>query len=151
MGRALLRVHIVKCSGEFRFITAKEECEAILEKAFQIEPRLCYEGIGVYENDELVFKGRKFRESQQKLMMATEQIVACESWLVPQYRTKSVTRHRNSYTLKHIVEEELKTHVSNGAFCAMAIGLDWKYTVDGPNIFINIVKDLYHYTGGPVA
>lgn len=132
-------------------ISASDECMAILEKAIQVEPRLCYYGIGVYEGHDLVFKGRKFQDSQDRLMNSVEELIACEEWLVPQYRTKNVTRHYSSYRLKHIVEHNKKRYISNGALCAMAIGLGFKYTVDGPNIFINIVKDLHNYDGTPVA
>lgn len=151
MGRYLIRVHIARCSGNRDHISETDEIMAILEKAIEIEPRLCYYGIGVYEGGQLVYKGRKFDDSRDKLQNAIEELIACENWLVPQFRTKAIRRDCSSYRLKHIVEHSKKRYISNGALCAMAIGLGFKYKVDGPNIFINISKELHDYDGTPVA
>ena len=152
MGRALLRVHIARCGNNREMISAKDECLMLLEKAFSMEPRLCYEGIGVDDGTgNRVFRGRKFIESQDRLESEFEQLIACEEWLVPQFRKRSINKNFSSYKLKHIVEHAKKKHVSNGALCAMAIGLEFKYEVDGPNIYINISNDLYDYDGTAVA
>jgi len=124
----------------------------LLEKAFSMEPRLCYEGIGVDDGTgNRAFRGRKFIESQDRLESEFEQLIACEEWLVPQHRKRAINKKFSSYKLKHIVEHTKNKHVSNGALCAMAIGLEFKYEVDGPNIYINISNDLYDYDGTPTA
>ena len=151
MGRALLRVHIARCKGNYTEITEQDECLMFLERALEIEPRLCYYGIGVYDKGELVYKGRKFEESRDKLQNAIHEMIACEAWLVQQTRTKTVTKRYSSYKLKHIVEHTAKRYISNGMLCAMAIGMGFNYQVDGPNIYINISKDLHDYDGTPVA
>lgn len=152
MGRALLRVHIARCGSNREMISAKDECLMLLEKAFSMEPRLCYEGIGVEDRDgNRVFRGRKFIESQDRLESEFEQLIACEEWLVPQNRKRAINKNYSSYKLKHIVEHAKGRYVSNGALCAMAIGLEFKYEVDGPNIYLNISNDLYDYDGTPVA
>ena len=151
MGRALLRVHIARCKANYTEITEQDECLMFLERALEIEPRLCYYGLGVYDGKNLVYRGRKFEESRDRLQNAIHELIACEAWLVQQKRTKKVTMHHSSYGLKHIVERTAKRYIANGVLCAMAIGMGFKYTVDGPNIFINIAKDLYCYDGTPVA
>ncbi|NBW07834.1 MAG: hypothetical protein EBR82_07385 [Caulobacteraceae bacterium] len=152
MGRALLRVHIARCGNNREMISAKDECLMLLEKAFSMEPRLCYEGIGVDDGTgNRAFRGRKFIESQDRLESEFEQLIACEEWLVPQHRKRAINKKFSSYKLKHIVEHTKNKHVSNGALCAMAIGLEFKYEVDGPNIYINISNDLYDYDGTPTA
>jgi len=121
----------------------------LLEKAFSMEPRLCYEGIGVQDKDgNRSYRGRKFIESQDRLESEFEQLIACEEWLVPQSRKRSINKNFSSYKLKHIVEHSKGLYVSNGALCAMAIGLEFKYEVDGPNIYLNISNHLYSTMSG---
>lgn len=61
--------------------------------------------------------GGTFIPSDDDLLM----IVLCMHWIGVQKRTqRPVTRYGSSYTLKHLVEEDVSRYISNGAFIAAA-------------------------------
>lgn len=128
-----------------RIYTASDEARLIIAKSMLMEPRLTYFGIGVYDESS---KSRRqvdaeTKELRHKLRQAVREVVACEDFLVKQFRTKAVTRHYSSYKLKHIVEGLYGFYIPNGALCAAAIGMGFKYRIDGPNLYLNLRKKLH--------
>jgi len=70
-----------------------------------------------------------------------KEINICFAWLNKVVRKKSFNTNISSYGLKHLVEEDRNTYVSNGAFIIAAIrsGFKIKQTwIRSPNIYINI-------------
>ena len=69
----------------------------------------------------------------------TQEVNLCkkwiESWITPK---KSISKEYGSYHLKHAVERNSNEYISNGAFIAAAIELNYKYIQDGPNAHFNM-------------
>jgi len=53
-------------------------------------------------------------------------------------KTKSINKKQSSYGLKHLVERNINTYVSNGELIASMIICDYKYKVDGINCYFNV-------------
>jgi len=53
-------------------------------------------------------------------------------------KTKSINKKQSSYGLKHLVERNIDTYVSNGELIASMIICDYKYKVDGINCYFNV-------------
>ena len=63
-----------------------------------------------------------------------EQIELCKSWILNNCKPrKTINDTAFSYGLKHRVERDVKTYISNGAFIRAAIELGYKYKVKSPN------------------
>lgn len=74
------------------------------------------------------------------------QIQTCIDWLETRQIRKRMNRKCSSYGVKHILENELDTYVTNGCFIAAVIqlGIPYRKIPDSPNIFIPIsLKELY--------
>lgn len=56
-------------------------------------------------------------------------------WITPR---KTINTQKGSYQLKHIVEKNSGTYVSNGAFIRAAIDLGFNYSKNGLNAFFNM-------------
>jgi hypothetical protein len=56
-------------------------------------------------------------------------------------KTKSINKKRSSYGLKHLVERNINTYVSNGELIASMIICDYKYKVDGINCYFNVTTN----------
>ena len=68
------------------------------------------------------------------------QIDTCVDWLKTKEITSKMNRKTSSYGIKHIIEGELHTYISNGCFIAAVISLCIPYEKipDSPNIFVAI-------------
>lgn len=69
------------------------------------------------------------------------QVEECKQWLRQFARKKNLPAGRclNSYYLKHVVEDAIGTHVTNGAFIQAAVDLGFKYSsIIGPNTYFHI-------------
>lgn len=53
-------------------------------------------------------------------------------------KTKSIRKKQSSYGLKHLVERNINTYVSNGELIASMIICGYKYKVDGINCYFNV-------------
>ena len=53
-------------------------------------------------------------------------------------KTKSINKKQSSYGIKHLVERNIGTYVSNGELIASMIICDYKYKVDGINCCFNV-------------
>jgi len=53
-------------------------------------------------------------------------------------KTKSINKKQSSYGLKHLVERNIDTYVSNGELIASMIICDYKYKADGINCYFNV-------------
>ncbi len=75
-----------------------------------------------------------------------KQIETCINWLSAKAIAKQINTKATSYGIKHVIERELKTYVSNGCFIAAVIhlGIPYKRKGDSPNIHVAISsKELY--------
>ena len=52
--------------------------------------------------------------------------------------TKTINKKRSSYSLKHTVERNINTYVSNGELIAAMIICGYNYRVDGINCYFNV-------------
>lgn len=57
------------------------------------------------------------------------------TWLMPR---KTINTMRGSYVLKHMVEKDKSTYITNGAFIKAAIELGYKYKQNGKNAYFNV-------------
>lgn len=73
------------------------------------------------------------------------QIDTCINWLKSKKTQKTINRKTGSYGIKHIIERELDTYVSNGSFIAAVIQLGIPYELAiTPNIHVAIgLRELY--------
>ena len=74
------------------------------------------------------------------------QIEDCINWLSPKTTQPKINRKVTSYAIKHIIEREMKTYVSNGCLIAAVIhlGIPYKRIAGTPNIHLAIgTKELY--------
>jgi hypothetical protein len=69
------------------------------------------------------------------------QIETCIEWLNSRTVSKKMNRNISSYGIKHILERELHTYVSNGCFIAavISLGIPYEKIPDSPNIFVSIL------------
>jgi hypothetical protein len=72
-----------------------------------------------------------------------KQVAICIKWLKEKKVDTKINRVTTSYGIKHIVERELHTYVSNGAFIAAVIhlGIPYERITDSPNILVTISGD----------
>lgn len=71
------------------------------------------------------------------------QIETCIKWLSEKKVQKKIEMLVTSYGIKHIIERELNTYISNGCLIAAVIhlGIPYKRLVDSPNISVAISGD----------
>ena len=105
-----------------------------IQKILQKEPTLTpfgIEGPGTFKSDNPLFQGDDFR-----------QIQTCIDWLKNKTIKKTLNKNISSYGIKHILERELDTYVSNGCFIAAVIhlGIPYYRIPESPNIFIPIAS-----------
>ena len=78
-----------------------------------------------------------------------EQIETCIEWLKRREISKRINYATGSYGIKHIVEKEFNTYVSNGCFIAAVIHLGIPYSTSKrtkPNIYVAIsTKEIRKY------
>lgn len=70
-----------------------------------------------------------------------QQFSACKNWLNKVVKIRSFNRNHTSYRYKHMVERWADLYVSNGAFIAAAIALDFpikRTHSKSPNVFLPI-------------
>ncbi len=109
-----------------------------IQKILEKEPTLMpfgIEGPGTFRSDD--------KEFDDDYM---QQIQTCMDWLKEREVAKDINYNSTSYGIKHIIEREVKTYVSNGCFIAAVIGLGIPYkTIPlSPNIYVQISKkELY--------
>ena len=111
-----------------------------IEDILKIEPTLTPFGI---EGQNTFHSDDKFDQDYIK------QLQTCIDWLKEKVVDNQMNRKTSSYGIKHIIERELDTYVSNGCFIAAVISLNIPYekVPDSPNIFVAISdKEL---TGSP--
>jgi hypothetical protein len=105
-----------------------------IEKILQKEPTLTplgIEGPGTFTCDNPDFDDDYIR-----------QINTCINWLKGKKLKKTLNKNISSYGIKHILERELDTYVSNGCFIAAVIhlGIPYYRIPESPNIFIPIAS-----------
>jgi len=68
------------------------------------------------------------------------QIDTCIEWLKAKKIDRGINQLSTSYGIKHIIERELNTYVSNGCFIAavLFLGIPYKRISGSPNILIAI-------------
>jgi hypothetical protein len=71
------------------------------------------------------------------------QIETCVDWLKEKIVDNKINRITNSYGIKHIIEREKHTYVSNGSFIAAIVylGIPYERIIDSPNILVAISVD----------
>lgn len=131
--------------------TTNAEAAELFAKAAAAFPALTYFGMGLCD-EELVrarhgtaYVHQKMAEGQAELGRRLDQVAIAADWIKLQVPTTSINRRCSSYTYKHDVErwrlslgEEV--YVCNGAFIAAAIGLGFRYQLDGPNVYFNFSR-----------
>lgn len=112
----------------------------LIERAIEREPRLTYFGIGVYaENRKRAADvDREFNLLRTQLLSpeGLAEVDLCERWLSEGQDLDK----RNSYGLKHEVENWADAYISNGALIAAALGLGYEYAVSGPNVVLSVAS-----------
>jgi len=112
-----------------------------IQRAIKELPMLTDFGLGVPGS----IKNRKksFKQEQQRLLSSHERFEATCEWLQGVDKTLAINTKYTSYFLKHIVEQRIGGHVSNGVFIAAAIhcGFDYKHSKSYPNLFFNMSED----------
>lgn len=123
--------------------TTREDARALLDAALRSEPRLCSNGLGVF--DEHKKRARieraeipvaqleaEFATARIELADALDQIAAAADWIAQQQESIRFNTKHDSYGYKHHVERWFDArggphlYVSNGSFIAAAIGLGWE-------------------------
>lgn len=108
----------------------------LVRRAIQREPRLTYFGLGVFDekNKRPTEIKREFGHWRAHLLspLGLAEVALCAQWL----RTEGAVDARNSYGLKHDVENWADVYVSNGALIAAALGLGFEYERAGPNVVL---------------
>lgn len=67
------------------------------------------------------------------------QVELCKDWIKQRITPrKTINTQRSSYNLKHIVEENKSSYISNGAFIKAAIELGYKHKDSGKNAYFNM-------------
>lgn len=75
------------------------------------------------------------------LEQSLQQFSTCQDWLSLVVKTRSFNLNYTSYSYKHMVERWADLYVSNGAFIAAAIALEFKIKrihSKSPNVFLPI-------------
>ncbi|MDR3596516.1 hypothetical protein [Clostridium sp.] len=105
-----------------------------IDALLKIEPTLTPFGI---EGPKTLHTDDKFEKDYLR------QIETCIDWLKEKTVDSEINQISTSYGIKHIVERELHTYVSNGSFIAAVIYLDIPYEriTDSPNILVAISGD----------
>ena len=105
-----------------------------LEKVLEKEPKLGKNGLKTTPIYEFEFGDDKFIERD------FEEIEYAIKWLKNRTQSKTFNKKFTSYGLKHFVEREYLTYISNGSFIAAVIhlGLSYKKIEDSPNIYIKM-------------
>jgi len=105
-----------------------------IKNILQAEPTLTPFGV---EGPNTMHTRDKFDQDYLK------QIDTCMEWLKTKAVTSKMNRKTSSYGIKHVIEHELDTYVSNGCFIAAIISLSIPYEKipDSPNIFAAISCD----------
>lgn len=79
---------------------------------------------------------------EKQNLIREDEVLICIDWLQKQKILK--TRNKNSYRLKHIVEKEYNTYVSNDSFIEAVKRLGIPYSNCAPNINIGISNKIYY-------
>ncbi len=106
----------------------------LIEKAICREPLLTAFGLGVYPEHrpdamlEFIRSRDRLRSSEGFL-----EVALCVQWL----QSGRSVDGRNSYGLKHEIENHFGVYICNGALIAAALGLGYEYEVAGPNVVLS--------------
>jgi hypothetical protein len=87
--------------------------------------------------------GYDYKGKSEELLLeqSLQQFSTCKDWLSKVVKTRSFNLRYTSYGYKHMVERWADLYVSNGAFIAAAIALEFKIKrthSKSPNIFLPI-------------
>lgn len=139
------------CGTLIKQLTTSEDALELVGKATAAEPALTYFGVGLFCESEVrrehgtAYVHQKWAEGQAELGRHLDQVAIAADWIKLQVPIASMNLRCSSYTYKHDVErwhrkrgEEV--YVSNGAFIAAAIGLGFRYQLDGPNVYFNFSR-----------
>lgn len=99
----------------------------MIQRAIERLPELTYFGVGTYD-------GRDFDQLRSVLLSARNEVSLCARWL----RAGHATGERNSYGLKHEVENWADCYIANGSLIAAALGMGYDFRVDGPNAVVDL-------------
>lgn len=106
----------------------------LIDKALCREPLLTAFGLGIYREGrpdtmaEFIRSRDRLRSSEGFLGVAL-----CVQWL----QSGRSIEGRNSYGLKHEIENHFGVYICNGALIAAALGLGFEYEVAGPNVVLS--------------
>lgn len=131
--------------------TTEAEAAELFAKAAAEIPALTYFGVGLFCEAEVrrehgtPYVHQKMAEGQAELGRRLNQVAIAADWIKLQVPTTSINLRCTSYTYKHDVERWMlsqgeEVYVCNGAFIAAAIGLGFKYQLDGPNAYFNFSR-----------
>lgn len=131
----------------------REQIQAVMDKVTALNAY----GIGTYwemwqkpRDERLAWRAR---ERESLLLSSAECEKVCE-WLEGIVKRKTVNEKVTSYTLKHLVEQEMGGYVCNGAFIAAAIhcGFTYKTYPGSPNVCFGISHRSIapHWTRRPI-
>jgi hypothetical protein len=68
-----------------------------------------------------------------------DEVQAAQKWIEQRcWERRTINWNRSSYGLKHDMERETKTYVSNGSFIKAAVYLGYRVRPDYPNGFFNM-------------
>lgn len=101
--------------------------KTLVLRAIERQPDLTYFGVGTYD-------GRDFDHLRSVLLshVGLLEVLICAQWL------RDATGERNSYGLKHDVENEFGVYIANGSLIAAALGMGIEYRVEGPNVVLTL-------------
>jgi hypothetical protein len=105
-------------------------------------PQLTDFGVGIFRTPGMSRQEAKvkFQREQEALLGQGDACAKICEWLADKPKIKSINRHRSSYGLKHLAEEEIG-YITNGQFIAAAIHSGFKFQLEpsgGPNVSFNI-------------
>jgi hypothetical protein len=111
-----------------------KECIAAIQKAY---PELDAHGL------------KRFDNGPAKHLIPPQEFKAVVEWLLNYdafNRRRTVNTSTNSYGWKHVVERDVGTYISNGAFICAALYLNYKMKreFNSPNACFNLRKDKRH-------
>jgi hypothetical protein len=86
----------------------------------------------------LGFLNENIDEEREKIYQHIPELDACVQWLEPMEKIKSFNDYRNSYAIKHIVEQASGMYIPNGIAIVAAIHCGFKYERIRTNARFNI-------------
>ena len=104
----------------------------LVERAIALESHLTAFGLGVFGHPRDAIE--RFIQARERLLSneGLLEVALCAQWL----REGHATGERNSYGLKHEVENHYGVYIANGSLIAAALGMGLRYRVERPNVVL---------------